>query len=145
MIEEKDVKEGQIVYYYWTIDSCIEKGVITDPKFFDIHRMNMYLRCVSNIRWTAYVDKEGNEIDKEHHIDYDRGISLGNLFLTAEEAYKAKDAELNRLHDHWNICTSTLRGLLEFPLINNLSGEDASWEARKFYQDRIEEYLKNNK
>lgn len=144
MIEEKDVKEGQVVYYYWNIDSGIEKGIITDPKFFDICRRTMYLRCVSNIRWIAYVDKEGNEIDKDSHRDYDRGTSLGDLFLTAEEAYKAKEAELNRLHNNWSIDTSTLRGLLEFPLENNLFGNDASEEARKFYQDKIEEYLKNN-
>jgi hypothetical protein len=65
--------------------------------------------------------------------------------LTAKEAYDEKNAEINDCLQRWNDQTSTLRGLLRFPLYNDIAFENGSYRAREFYENKIEEYLKNNK
>ena len=145
MIEDAEIKKGLVVYHYRDIDSCIEKGIISDAKFYDICRRDFYLRCVTQINWVAYVDKAGNEIDSEHFMSYSSDARLGDLYLTAKEAYDEKNAEINDCLQRWNDQTSTLRGLLRFPLYNDIAFENGSYHAREFYENKIEEYLKNNK
>ena len=62
MIEDAEIKKGLVVYHYRDIDSCIEKGIISDAKSYDICRRDFYLRCVTQIDWVAYVDEAGNEV-----------------------------------------------------------------------------------
>ncbi len=149
MIKEEDIKKNLVVYYVKDIDSCPEKGKITGELKDDIIGSATdhptIVKYINKIEWQCYVNEKGQKIDSPYYWGSVSGAPLEKLFYTAEDAYEYKENSIKEARNEWSEETDTLEKLLNFPLKHTISGEDCYWQARYFYEDRIKEYLENNK